>query len=155
MPRRSTSHEVTNGAASEVQAPTVPPAPPMAAPQMVAPPVPFPLPPLPPQPPSAPHSVRAQQAEAVDREEQLRIRKAALKALPKGVPITDVTVIIGYKTRQGRQEVIHDIGPDFRITTASHSVEEKVRPVTEQGQFLGMEPTGEYLLTLKVKYYNE
>lgn len=121
-------------------------------------PVPAPIPPpavLPPlnlQPPAAaPHSMSEDPAEAA-KNERLQAKAAALRAAPSAVPISDVTVILGMKTKQGRQEVIHDIGPDFRILDCTHNVKEKVRAVTEEGMFLGMEPTGEYEMIIKIKY---
>lgn len=56
----------------------------------------------------------------------------------------------------GRQELIYDVdGAKHRILDVQHGVKEKVKAVTEDGQFLGYEPTGEYELTLKVKYLRE
>lgn len=77
---------------------------------------------------------------------------------PSAVPITDVTLIIGMKTKDGkREEVIHDINTDdaLRIVTCSHTIEEKTRACKEDGQLVGYEPTGEYVLTLKVKYIKD
>jgi len=69
----------------------------------------------------------------------------------------DIAVIIGMNTKDsGRQEIIYDIGGGkHRIVKVSHENVEKTRPVTEEGQFLGLEPTGEYEFTLKVKYIKE
>jgi hypothetical protein len=76
--------------------------------------------------------------------------------LPIGVPVTDVTVIVGYVSKDGsRQEVIHDIH-NVRIASCVHQVDEKLQKAKdEEGNFIGFEPTGEYSLTLKVKYLKE
>lgn len=93
--------------------------------------------------------------EAV-RNEQLRARQAAIRAAPRAVPVTDVAIIMGMMTKgSGRQETVIDINQSHRILECTQTVKEKVRPVTEDGQFLGYEPTGEYELTLKVKYLKE
>lgn len=72
---------------------------------------------------------------------------------PSVLPVSDVTVIIGYKDRDGRRtEVIHDIA-DVRITECQHSFAEKQKMTKDNdGQLLGFEPTGEYILKLLVKY---
>lgn len=73
------------------------------------------------------------------------------------LPVADVAVIIGYKTKDGkREEIMHVIdGGDVQIATGSHTVEEKFTKAKDPdtGQFIGHEPTGECLLTLKVKYF--
>lgn len=76
--------------------------------------------------------------------------------IPVGVPISDVSVIVGYVDKEGkRQEVIHDIA-NVRIIGCQHQVEEKVQKVKdEDGNFAGWEPTGENILTLKVKWLKE
>lgn len=73
------------------------------------------------------------------------------------MPISDIGVIIGVQTKDnGRQEVMYDIGAGkHRILKCTHELTEKVRAVTEEGQFLGYEPTGEYEFILKVKYLKE
>lgn len=74
------------------------------------------------------------------------------------VPVSDVTLIIGYRDRQGaRQEVIHDIvDSDHRIVMCSHNVIEKVQKVKDdEGNLMGFEPTGEYEVTIKIKYVRE
>jgi hypothetical protein len=108
-----------------------------------------------PAPVAAPHSQTAQNSEEDSRNARLRERATALRTAARTVPISDVTIIMGMRTKSGRQEVIHDIGPDHRILKCSHEVVEKVRAVTEEGQFLGYEPTGEYEMTIKVKYLKE
>jgi hypothetical protein len=71
--------------------------------------------------------------------------------------VTDIAVILGIQCKDnGRQEVIYDIGGGkHRILKVTHENVEKVKAVTEEGQFLGYEPTGEYEFTLKVKYLRE
>jgi hypothetical protein len=106
---------------------------------------PAPLPFAPPQVVTAAQSVAAQ-----------NVGETSKKLGPSAVPISDVTLILGYKTKEGRNEVIHDINSDdVRIVKCEHSVEEKMRPCKEDGQLVGYEPTGEYVLTLKLKYVKE
>lgn len=72
-----------------------------------------------------------------------------------GLPVEDVTVIIGYKTKEGRQEVMYDIaGSDFHIVKCNHSCEEKVKQTRDPDtkQLMGYESTGEYSLKLDIKY---
>lgn len=102
-------------------------------------------------PPAAPHAMVEDPVEAA-MNAKLQGKAEALRAAPSAVPYSDVTIIMGVKTKQGRQEVIHDIGPGFRILDCTHNVKEKVRAVTEEGMYLGVEPTGEYEMTIKVKY---
>jgi hypothetical protein len=75
------------------------------------------------------------------------------QAPPSVLPVSDVTVIIGYKDRDGRRvEVIHDVN-DVRITECTHSFTEKQKLAKdEDGHILGFEPTGEYVLKLTVKF---
>lgn len=107
--------------------------------------------PVPAMPPAAPHAAVDDPVEAA-KNGRLQAKAEALRAAPSAVPYSDVTVIMGVKTRQGRQEVMHDIGPGFRILDCTYNVKEKVRAVTEEDMYLGVEPTGEYEMTLKVKY---
>ena len=80
-------------------------------------------------------------------------------SLLSAVPITDVTVIIGMRNREGnREEIIHDINTENkkRIVLCNHNIEEKMQKAKDdEGMFIGYEPTGEYTLTLKVKYITE
>lgn len=111
---------------------------------------------VPPPPMAAPHSPTAQNQEEIDRNRRLQEKAKALREAPRAVPVTDVAVIIGMRTREnGRQETMIDINGSHRILECTQTVKEKVRAVTEDGQFLGYEPTGEYELTLKVKYLKE
>lgn len=72
--------------------------------------------------------------------------------IPDGVPVTDVTVIVGYKDSHGvRQEVIHDI-TDRRILKFNLSSEAKVEKVKVEGQIVDFAPTGEVHLKLEMKY---
>lgn len=115
-----------------------------------------------PQAPSAPVAVPIpapptldSSPEALERQ-ALRERAQALRSAPRAVPVSDVAVIIGIQTRDnGRQETLVDIGQDYRILECTQSVKEKVRAVTQDGQLLGYEPTGEYEFTLKVKYLKD
>lgn len=122
-------------------------------------PVPAPLPApmaLVPPPPAAPHSAAAQSPEEQERNSRLQAKALALRNAPRAVPITDIAIILGMRTKDsGRQEIMYDINPSMRILKCTHEVVEKVRAVTEEGQFLGYEPTGEYEFTLKVKYLKE
>lgn len=70
---------------------------------------------------------------------------------------SDVAICLGLLGKDGkRQEVVHQIDSDsVRIVSVSHGVVEKMRQHKEDGQLLGFEPTGEYELTLKVKYIKE
>lgn len=106
-------------------------------------------------PAAAPHAVSAQNPDEEARTSRLRRKAEDLRNAPRSVPINDVAIIIGMRTKQGRQEVIHDIGPEYRILKCTHEVVEKVRAVTEEGVFLGYEPTGEYEMSLKIKYLKE
>lgn len=70
----------------------------------------------------------------------------------------DVAVCLGITDKSGkRQEIVHQIdGSDVRIVSVSHSINKKVKPAKDDdGAVIGFEPTGEYELTLKVKYIKE
>ncbi len=58
-----------------------------------------------------------------------------------------------------RKEIVHEIGvndDDVRIVSVQHGILEKMQKAKdEEGNFLGFEPTGEYELTLKVKFIKE
>ncbi len=123
-------------------------------------------PPFQPVPAQAPQTLQERTAvvmappplspEEQERNARLQAKAQALREAPRAVPVTDVAVIIGIRTRDnGRQETMIDIGQDTRILECTNTVKEKVRAVTEEGQFIGFEPTGEYELTLKVKYLKE
>lgn len=107
--------------------------------------------------PVAPHSEAGRVLSAEEqRNAELRARAQQLREAPRAVPVSDVSVILGMRTRDGgRQEVVYDVSPQHRILKCTHEVTEKVRAVTEDGQFLGFEPTGEYELIVKVKYLKE
>jgi hypothetical protein len=71
-------------------------------------------------------------------------------------PISNVGVVIGYQTKKGIEEVVHQVdGDDVTITSCTHEVVKKMRQVKEEGQVVGFEPTGEETLILKVKYIRE
>ena len=97
------------------------------------------------------------QAVALVGKAQPGMRKAS--SVLSAVPITDVTVIIGMINREGhREEIIHDINTEERkrIVLCNHNIEEKMQKAKDdEGAFIGYEPTGEYTLTLKVKYITE
>jgi hypothetical protein len=73
------------------------------------------------------------------------------------MPVSDVRVIIGYTDAAGvRTEVVHQVGSTERITSVVHSVDEKQqKSKDDEGNFIGFEPTGEYVLKLAVKYNKE
>jgi len=110
-------------------------------------------------PVAAPAPVTAaslKQAVALVGKAQPGMRKAS--SVLSAVPITDVSVIIGMLNREGkREEIIHDINTAdaTRIVLCHQNIEEKTRAVKEEGQLVGYEPTGEYILTVKVKYIKE
>lgn len=86
-----------------------------------------------------------------------QLRKDSLK-IWGGVPVMDVTVVIGMKDRKGnRQEIVHQIetDADIRITECNHQVKEDVVPVREDGSIIGFEPTGKYRFKLDVLYVKE
>lgn len=71
-----------------------------------------------------------------------------------GFPINSVTVVIGYETKNGIEEVVHQVdGVKNDIVAVVHSVERKTRAVKwEDGSIKEYEATGEEILNLKVKY---
>lgn len=80
------------------------------------------------------------------------------RRLAGNVPISDVTIIVGRRNAVGqRTEQMHNIdGRDFRITCFSEVVAEKMQKVKDDnGNLVGFEATGEYELTIKLKYVNE
>jgi hypothetical protein len=83
-------------------------------------------------------------------------RRAALRSWP-GVPVTDITVVVGFKDPNGeRREVIHQVdGADYRITKCIHETSEKVAAVREEGAIIGFEPTGEFRLKLDATFVKE
>ena len=72
-------------------------------------------------------------------------------------PVDSVTVVLGYQTKKGTEEVVHTIdGQQVQIVSCHHQIEKKVKAMkNEDGTLLGYEPTGEETLTLKVKYIKE
>ena len=70
--------------------------------------------------------------------------------------INSVGLVIGYKTKKGVEEVVHQVdGEEVTITSCTHEVVKKMRCVKQDGQVVGYEPTGEEMLVLKVKYIRE
>lgn len=65
-------------------------------------------------------------------------------------PISFVKVEVGYKSGN----VAHIISDeDYSIDDFSYQMSRKTQKVKgDEGEFLGFEPTGEYVLTIKVKY---
>ena len=71
-------------------------------------------------------------------------------------PVNSVGVVIGYNTKKGIEEVVHQVdGDDVTITSCIHEVVKKMRTVKENGAVVGYEPTGEETLTIRVKYIRE
>jgi len=94
------------------------------------------------------------QASQQSPTEQSRLQRR----LAGKVPFSDVTVIVGRRNAAGeRTEQMHNIDSrDFRITGFSEVVIEKMQKVKDDtGNLMGFEPTGEYELTIKVRYVNE
>lgn len=76
--------------------------------------------------------------------------------LNRDFPINSITVVIGYKTERGIQEVIHQLdGEVVRIVSFQHDVTNKTSPVKEDGKLVGHEPTGEETVVIKIKYIRE
>lgn len=71
-----------------------------------------------------------------------------------GFPINSVTVVIGYETQNGIEEVVHLIdGKKNDILEVFHNVVRKARQVKDKdGSVRAYETTGEQQLVLKVKY---
>lgn len=72
-----------------------------------------------------------------------------------GFKVNSVTVVIGYETQNGVEEVVHVVdGKKCDIVSVQHGIERKTRAVKDpkSGDLLAYEPTGESFLTLKVKY---
>lgn len=71
--------------------------------------------------------------------------------------VDSVALVIGYKTKKGIEEVVHQIdSKDVTIVSCQHGIVRKVKQnKAEDGSLLGFEPTGEEELTLKIKYIKE
>ena len=69
--------------------------------------------------------------------------------------ITDVKVLLGFNTPNGRQEAVYVIpAEEFIIDSYAVSDEEKVMKAKgSEGEFIGFEPTGEHTFVLKIKYH--
>jgi hypothetical protein len=96
----------------------------------------------------------AAEADAKNLIEERKRRREAMK-LWGGQVITDVTLVIGMRDRNGNhQQVIHEIqaDDDIRIIECAHAVTEEMSPVRIEGKVEGFEPTGKYRLKLDCKY---
>jgi hypothetical protein len=73
---------------------------------------------------------------------------------PTGFPVNSISLVIGYETQQGIQEVVHVIdGQHCDILEVQHSVTRKSdKKKDEKGNLVAFEATGEEMLILKVKY---
>jgi hypothetical protein len=71
-----------------------------------------------------------------------------------GFPVDSVTLVIGYKTQQGIEEVVHQVdAKKCDILKVEHSIErKKVAKKDTDGSIISYEETGEEILLLKVKY---
>jgi hypothetical protein len=69
-------------------------------------------------------------------------------------PVNSVTLVIGYETQRGIEEVVHLVdGKKCDIVSVQHSIERKTRAVKDDdGSIIKYEETGEEVLLLKVKY---
>lgn len=70
------------------------------------------------------------------------------------VSVGYVKVAIGYKTKEGIKEVVHEVSSDdYDMTNFTFVQDRKFKPTKdEEGNPLGFEPTGEYSWALKIKY---
>lgn len=89
-------------------------------------------------------------ADKVDMDKLTTLAGVAAKKLQEE-PISFVKIFIGYK---GGQLITHDVSDtDYSIDALSYTIDKKTQKVKgDEGEFLGFEPTGEYVLTIKVKY---
>jgi hypothetical protein len=71
-----------------------------------------------------------------------------------GFPVNSVTVVLGYETQTGIQEVIHVIdGTKSDILSVQHTIVRKSdKKKDDKGNLLAFEATGEEELVLRVKY---
>lgn len=71
-----------------------------------------------------------------------------------GFPISYVSVVVGYETANGIEEVVHVVdGKKNDILSCHHSFDRKTRPVKDKdGSLVAWETTGEQSLILKLKY---
>jgi hypothetical protein len=93
-------------------------------------------------------------AEAVPTNHIAEVAKQARKKMVSELPYKNISLCIGM---EDGKEIVHQISDeDVRIVSVQHSVNEKVKQSKdEEGNLLGFEPTGEYELTLKVKFVKE
>lgn len=71
-----------------------------------------------------------------------------------GFPVNSVTVVIGYETKTGIEEVVHQVdGVKNDILSVLHHFERKTRAIKwEDGSIKEYEATGEEILNLKVRF---
>ena len=71
-----------------------------------------------------------------------------------GFPISYVSVVIGYETTNGIEEVVQVIdGKRSDILSCDHRFERKSKAIKDKdGSVVAYESTGEQSLTLKIKY---
>jgi hypothetical protein len=71
----------------------------------------------------------------------------------KKIEVSDVKIVIGYATPEGRKEMVHDIS-GYNFSQCNLGIERKfAKAKDEAGNNIGLEPTGEYVVVLKVKYH--
>jgi hypothetical protein len=72
-----------------------------------------------------------------------------------GFHVNSVTVVVAYETKNGIEEVIHQVdGKHVDILSVHHGVDRKAiaKKDPNTGDIMSYEATGEEILTLKVKY---
>lgn len=75
-----------------------------------------------------------------------------------GFPVNSITVVIAYETKNGIEEVVHQVdGTKCDIMSVQHCIERKSKAKKDEktGDLLGYEATGEEILFLKAKYIRE
>lgn len=80
----------------------------------------------------------------------MAIEPKKMKLKSEEDPISFVKMEIGYKSGT----VVHEVSDEvYSIDALSYTLDKKTQKVKgDAGEFLGFEPTGEYVLTIKVKY---
>lgn len=81
---------------------------------------------------------------------------APADAAPQYVPESEVEyvhVVVGYKTKNGTQEVVHQMDDGVTIDKFVYDLERKQEKVKEDGALIGFAPTGEEILKITVKYH--
>lgn len=71
-----------------------------------------------------------------------------------GFPVNSISVVIAYETKDGIEEVVHQVdGKKVDILSVQHNFERKVRAKKDDhGDIVAYEPTGEEILFLKAKF---